>query len=336
MPNISGVTVGAVAGVALALGLGLGATVTGPPATAHINGARIDGARIGGARIGGTPAGGLHARGPHTGGLHARGPHTGGPAAARLGRPGIGLAQRPVLAAGRPAARAGLSGGSIDSLNSAGYAVSQAGTRFRLVRATFFVPYLNCALSPGSFSADWVGLGGFVGKSVSVQQDGIEADCPASGRASYFAWFRMYPRGRARSKIQVRGGDSVTASVFYDTARRRFTLAVTNNTTGGHLRAHRTCPSGVTCPARSGEIISSAPVTGTGRHLTIKPLADYGAVSFTSIAITNRSGQRGGLRSPHWTATRIVQTERDAPFRLIARPTQVEADTFDNYWSRAS
>jgi hypothetical protein len=202
------------------------------------------------------------------------------------------------------------------------------------VRATFFVPYLNCALTPGTFSADWVGFGGFVGTSVSVQQDGIEADCTATGRASYFAWFQMYPRGRGRSKIRIKGGDSVTASVFYDAAHRTFVLAVTDNTTGGHFSVRRACPHGVTCPARSAEIISSTPTKGTGAHLVVKPLADYGAVSFTDVAVTNLAGMRGGLRSPHWTATRIIQTERPAPFRLIARPTQVQADTFDNYWSR--
>ena len=52
---------------------------------------------------------------------------------------------------------------SVNSLNSAGYAVSRARTRFRFAAATFFVPYLNCRLSPGSYSAGWVGLDGFVG-----------------------------------------------------------------------------------------------------------------------------------------------------------------------------
>jgi len=244
-----------------------------------------------------------------------------------------GLAVRPVLAAGERAAVQPAEA-SEDSLNSAGYAVSRAGTRFRLVRATFFVPYLNCALSKSAYSDDWVGLGGFVGKSVTVQQDGIQANCDSAGRSSYKAWFEMYPRGQALSRVRIRAGDSVTASVYYDATTNRFDLSLTDNTTGGHFSVTRACPSGMTCPARSAEILSSAPTRGSGRHLVVRQLADYGAVSYASVAITDRSGQRGGLRSAFWGATRIIQTEAAAPFLVIARPTQIQADTFDTYWSR--
>jgi hypothetical protein len=258
-----------------------------------------------------------------------------------------GLAVRPVLVAGSWArASAGAGAGtspdgtaappaSADSLNSAGYAVSRPGTRFRLVRATFFVPYLNCALSKGASSDEWVGLGGFVGKSVTVQQDGIQADCVA-GRGTYKAWFDMYPRPEVLSRIRVRAGDSVTASVYYDSVTGKFNLSLINNTTGGRFSVTRRCPAGMTCPAHSAEILSSAPTHGSGRHLVVKPLADYGAVSYAAIAITNRDGQRGGLRSAFWGATRIIQTEADSPFLVISRPTQTQADMFDTYWSRES
>lgn len=257
-------------------------------------------------------------------------------------RPGPGrrLALRPVLAAGLGAisgptgVRVRPAEASADSLNSAGYAASRSGTRFRLVRATFFVPYLNCALSKGAFSDDWVGLGGFVGKSVTVQQVGIQANCDRAGRGAYRAWFDMYPHHEMFSRIRVRAGDSVTASVFYDATTNRFKLALTDNTTGGRFTVTRGCPAGMTCPALSAEIISSAPTRGSGRHLVVKPLADYGAVSFASIAITDRAGQRSGLHSAFWGATRILQTEASAPFRIVSRPTQIQGDTFDNYWSR--
>jgi hypothetical protein len=255
--------------------------------------------------------------------------------ASRAGR--RGLAVRPVLVTGAGAGaspdRTASPPASADSLNSAGYAVSRPGTRFRLVRATFFVPYLNCALSKGALSDEWVGLGGFVGKSVTVQQDGIQADCVA-GRGTYKAWFDMYPRPEVLSRIRVRAGDSVTASVYYDATTGKFKLSLMNNTTGGRFSVTRRCPAGMTCPAHSAEILSSAPTHGSGRHLVVKPLADYGAVSYAAIAITDRDGQRGGLRSAFWGATRIIQTEADSPFLVISRPTQTQADTFDTYWSR--
>jgi Peptidase A4 family len=226
--------------------------------------------------------------------------------------------------------------GSINSLNSAGYAVSHTRTRFRSVRATFFVPYLNCGLSKGARSSQWVGLDGFVGAPDSVEQDGIEADCSSAGRSSFHAWYAMYPRPRTTPKIAIRSGDSVTARISYDLADTTFSLALTNNTTGGHFAVRKKCPHGVRCPRNSAEVITSAPAAGTAAHLRISPLADYGAVSYTAISIVNRAGQSGGLRSARWSATRIIQTEQAAPFRLIARPTPIGAGTFDNYWARAS
>ena len=264
--------------------------------------------------------------------------HPGATIGPRAGRPA--LAVRPMLTAGAgtvaepTGVRVRPAEASADSLNSAGYAASRRGTHFRLVRATFFVPYLNCALSKGAFSDDWAGLGGFVGKSVTVQQVGIQADCDRAGRGAYRAWFDMYPHREMISRLRVRAGDSVTASVFYDATTNRFNLALTDNTTGGRFAVTRGCPAGMTCPALSAEIISSAPTRGSGRHLVVKPLADYGAVSYASIAITDRAGQRSGLRSAFWGATRILQTEASAPFRLISRPTQIQGDTFDTYWSR--
>jgi Peptidase A4 family len=268
------------------------------------------------------------ALGAHTADTHsAARPAAARPAAARA------AAARPVAAPPlepwlRPAV------GSIDSLNSAGYAVSHARTRFRSVRATFFVPYLNCALSKGAYSSEWVGLDGFIGTPDSVEQDGIEADCSSAGRSSFHAWYAMYPRPRTTPKIAIRSGDSVTARVSYDLADAAFTLALTNNTTGGHFQVQKKCPSGVRCPRNSAEVITSAPAAGRTGHLTIRPLADYGAVSYTAISIVNRAGQSGGLRSAHWASTRIVQTEQAAPFRLIARPTPIGENTFDNYWAR--
>ena len=302
MPKISRA---AVAGAAAVLALGTALAACSGPAGGQRNAARVAAADQAGPGLGAGPAVG----------------------------PGRRLVVRPVLAAGRRGTGVRPADASADSLNSAGYAASRGGTRFRLVRATFFVPYLNCALSRGASSDEWVGLGGFVGKSVTVQQDGIQADCVA-GRGTYKAWFDMYPRPEVLSRIRVRAGDSVTASVYYDATTGKFKLSLINNTTGGRFSATRPCPAGMTCPAHSAEIISSAPTRGSGRHLVVKPLADYGAVSYAAIAITDRSGQRSGLRSAFWGATRIIQTEADSPFLVISRPTQTQADTFDTYWSR--
>jgi hypothetical protein len=224
---------------------------------------------------------------------------------------------------------------SVNSLNSAGYALSRARTRFRFAAATFFVPYLNCRLSPGSYSAGWVGLDGFTGTPDSAEQVGVAANCTAHGRARYHAWSAMYPQARTPLRMSVRAGDSVTASVYYDRGTARFRLRLADNTTGGHAQVRAACRPGIHCPRTSAEIITSALTADSASSPRIRPLADYGAVSFTGIAITDRSGDHGSVRSRHWGATRIVETQQAAPFRVIARPTLVHGTTFATYWSRA-
>ena len=61
------------------------------------------------------------------------------------------------------------------SQNWGGYVAQQHGVKFRYVRATFFVPYVDCASTPSSFSGHWVGLDG--AGNATVEQDGILAAC---------------------------------------------------------------------------------------------------------------------------------------------------------------
>jgi hypothetical protein len=239
-------------------------------------------------------------------------------------------------AAGAATFRAGLADRRLGRLAQFGRLRGQPDAgQVRVNPGDLLVPYLNCDLSKGAYSSQWIGLDGFVGRPDSVEQDGIEADCSAAGRPSYQAWHAMYPRRRAVPKLAIRSGDSVTASVSFDPANTKFTLTLSDSTSGGHFRVHARCPRGRRCPRDSAEVISSTPATETAGHLTIRPLADYGAVSFSGISITDRADRRGALRSAHWAVTRIIQARPAAPFQLIARPTPIEADAFDNYWSRA-
>jgi Peptidase A4 family len=229
---------------------------------------------------------------------------------------------------------------SSGSLNWAGYAVSRAGLRFTAVRTTFFVPYLNCAKSPGAaLSSDWAGLDGFVGKAATVEQGGIAANCNAAGKATYFGWYEMYPRAEVRAALRVTAGDSVTVSVAYDSATRKFRISVVDNTAGRKFSVLRACPhlksDGrlIRCLRNSAEVISEAPVVGTGKSASIAHLADYGAISFASILVTDARGARGGVLSPHWNATTITQLGSDTG-PTLARPTPTQGSAFDTYWLR--
>lgn len=229
---------------------------------------------------------------------------------------------------------------SVGSLNWAGYAVSRRGGRFSSIHATFFVPYLSCLKSLGqTLSSDWVGLDGFVGKPDSVEQGGIGADCSTAGKATYYAWWEMFPLPEKKASLSVRPGDSITATISYNAAHKDFRITLADNTRGGHFAVTRRCPDvkigarHVVCPRNSAEVITEVPATGTSKHVVLGHLSDYRAVSFAAIAIADSSGHRGALVSSHWGTSKIIQL-RASNGLVVAQPTSTEAATFDNYWLR--
>jgi Peptidase A4 family len=227
---------------------------------------------------------------------------------------------------------------SAGSLNWAGYAVTKSRVRFTSVRATFFVPYLNCPKSPGAaLSSAWVGFDGFLRGARSVEQGGIAANCSAAGKATYFAWWEMFPRAEVRAPLRIAAGDSMTASVTFSAKTRNYKITITDNTRGARFTVQRKCPhvkAGrklLRCPRNSAEIISEAPATGA--KLRIAHLADFGAVSFAAIAIADNRGARAGIVSARWNAAKITEL-RSSDGPAVARPTTTAAGTFDTYWLR--
>jgi hypothetical protein len=221
---------------------------------------------------------------------------------------------------------AGTSGSTASaySLNWGGYAAS--GTRFRYVRATFFVPYLDCSVTPDAFSGHWAGLDGL--HNSTVEQAGISADC--SGLTpTYRAWYEMTPKPPAFQDIVIRPGDPVVASVFYDRRTRRFTLSVRDTANGHHFRHTATCPSAATCQRATAEVISEAPL-GRNGYL---PLADFRAQGFSGVRVTSQAGQRGFLRSPHWSTTKITTVNPHGA--ILDQPSSLyRGSTFEMYWLR--
>ncbi len=239
---------------------------------------------------------------------------------------------QPMIPAPQPGGPAGTSATSmIDTVfshNWGGYAVHRTGVKFRAIKATFFVPVMNCAVtpgttSPGNFSSHWIGLDGFT--SQTVEQDGIEADC-ISGSPQYYAWHEVFPRPEQRVSMQISPGDSVTASVKYSKSTGRYRLEVMDNTNGNHFTVHQRC-AGSACVRDSAEAISEAPSDNSG----ILPLADYGASSFASVSITGGSGQTGGIKSSHWSHSKIIQVGMTSS-AVIGSPTALHGRSFDVYW----
>ena len=117
-------------------------------------------------------------------------------AAAKI-RPG-GLLVRTTPKAGSSAAReaAGIAN-AIESTNWAGYVSHQANVSFQKVEATFFVPYLNCTVSPGRYHAHGVlGLGRHRRLHQRHRRAGRYRGRLQRGHAQLFGLVRGVPGGR--------------------------------------------------------------------------------------------------------------------------------------------
>jgi len=249
------------------------------------------------------------------------------PVAARAG----GLARiRPggpaVVAGTWPSVPTAFSAATINvvSSNWAGYVAERHRVRFRYVRAAFFVPYLDCASTPSSYSGHWIGLDG--AGNATVEQDGILASCQGS-TPQYSAWYEMFPLPPVYSRITVRPGNSIVASVYYNSGTGMFTTSLTDTTNGQNFSHSQACPAGSVCQRMSAEVISEAPSNG----VSVLPLSNFRAESFTDVTVTNAQGRRGGIRGPGWGT--LSMTTENSRATVLDQPTEVyRGQAFDCYW----
>jgi hypothetical protein len=192
----------------------------------------------------------------------------------------------------------------------------------------FFVPYVDCAGTPNSFSGHWVGLDG--ASNATVEQDGILAACQGT-TPQYSAWYEMFPKPPVYSTIPIHPGNSIVASVYYDASAGTFTLSLTDTSNGAHFSHTQACPSGSACQRTSAEVISEAPSNGA----SILPLTDFRAESFSDAVVTDSRGVRAGLRGPAWDTLDV--TTQDPGGRVLDQPTQIyRGMSFGCYWMAAT
>ena len=83
------------------------------------------------------------------------------------------------------------------SSNWAGYAVHRPGISFRKISASWKQPSAACTKGEETFSAYWVGLGGFSLNAPALEQTGTEVDCGVSGKVVSTAWYELVPAASA-------------------------------------------------------------------------------------------------------------------------------------------
>jgi hypothetical protein len=194
------------------------------------------------------------------------------------------------------------------STNWAGYAATTGPSthafarRFTSVSGSWTAPSATCVPGQPTFSAFWVGLGGFRQTSRSLEQVGTEADCSAAGAISYYAWYEYVPAGpHTIHAIPVTPGDSITASVAV--RGKRATVTIADTTTGAryrHVKVMRSPHPDV----GAAEWIAEAPSNCDRSNCTPLTLTDFGSVAFTNASATSvgRDGRhQGAIDDPAWT-----------------------------------
>src|SRR5437763_16623821 len=209
---------------------------------------------------------------------------------------------------------------STRSQNWAGYAVH--GPLFRSVSARWRQPHASCG-STRTYSAMWVGLGGYRLTASAVEQIGTELDC-VGGRPRSSAWYELTPSPAHGVRIGLRPGDLIAASVA--AAGNQVTIAISDLTSRRTFQ--RTISSSHPIDVSSAEWILEAPsecIFGTSACQTL-PLANFGRAGFTLARAQLVSGQVGTISNAGGQDTKIILGPR-APLFVSIHPCQVPVGT---------
>jgi hypothetical protein len=193
---------------------------------------------------------------------------------------------------------------TVQSSNWAGYAVHRAGVRFTKVFATWRQPRATCIRGQRSFSAVWVGLGGYGESSNALEQIGSEVDCTSSGNIDSSVWYELVPAASQSINMRVRPGDALSASVTV--VGRRVSVVLSDNTS--HHTFRRTLhPSSV--DTSSAEWIVEAPSEcDSANSCQTLRLANFGTATINSASTQSVGGHTGSISDPAWDTTRIQLT----------------------------
>lgn len=193
------------------------------------------------------------------------------------------------------------------SENWAGYVVTpNSGTNdFSAVSGDWTAPKVKCTAGQEAYSADWVGLGGGSDQSEALEQIGTQADCGASGTASYYSWYELVPSAPVKLGIAIHAGDEISARTAV--SGDKVSLSISNLTT--HKSWSRTLTMTSATPDTStAEWVAEAPsecAGGASGDCTPLPLANFGTTTFTDAHAT-AGGHTGTISDSHWTAEAVA------------------------------
>jgi hypothetical protein len=192
------------------------------------------------------------------------------------------------------------------SENWAGYVVTpNDDSGFSAVSGQWKQAAVACAAnSEPSYSAYWVGLGGGGQESSALEQIGTQADCTASGKTTYYAWYELVPSAPVKLSVAIKPGDSIWARTAVD--GDKVSLLITDQTTHQSWSKTLTMTS-ATPDTSTAEWVAEAPsecASGAMSDCTPLPLANFGTATFKD-AHTTSAGHIGSISDSNWTAEAI-------------------------------
>ena len=168
-----------------------------------------------------------------------------------------------------------LHGGTTDSLNWSGYAVTPSTDNITAVSSAFTVP--SAGLVPPGFAATWTGIGGYSSSDL-IQTGTAEQSLPSNPLVGdqYYAWYELLPASETQltgctgdANCTVTPGDDVTVNIS-QVSGDTWSIAMTDS-------GHWTWSKDVTYTSSesSGEWILEAPTL-----VAQTTLANVGTVHF--------------------------------------------------------
>src|SRR6478752_1343547 len=178
---------------------------------------------------------------------------------------------------------------STNSSNWAGYAVHKPGVLFHTVSGTWRQPDAKCTPGAQSYSAFWVGLGGFSLNAPALEQTGTEVDCSISGKVVSTAWYELVPAASVPIRLTVHPGDLMRARVTV-TGRQ---VVISLDDVTRHTGFKKTLNANV-IDVSSAEWIAEAPSQCVSiDSCQTLPLADFAPTKFDSATVKSSAGHSG-------------------------------------------
>jgi hypothetical protein len=218
-------------------------------------------------------------------------------------------------------------------------------TTFSTVSGAWTQPRAACSVGSRSYSAFWVGLGGFADGSQALEQIGTESDCTAGGRASYAVWYELVPDAPVTVNLKLFPGDTVSANVAVSGQSVTVKLKnVTRKKTFTRVLAMTATPD-----VSSAEWVAEAPSAClSSRGCFPLPLTNFGTVAFRTANATTSDGYTGTISDASFAPTAVLLqggsggffSDRFGPMAVTAdaTPSALSSDgsSFSVSWAQST